>query len=193
VDILINMLIYLIKITFDLYILAIILRILIQLVKVDHDAPLKEFVFNLTDIPLKLISKIIPKIGRFDTGAILLIILLKILELSLMDIVTGKIPHINGLIIWTSTSLLTQILNLYFYLILFQIFLGWLTPQHRTRAINTLNKLTCPLLKPLRKMIPSIAGFDLTPVVALILLQLITIAVIGPLTQLGMRLTFGMS
>lgn len=183
---------YLTKIVFDLYILVIILRFLLQAVKIDFQAPLKDFVFNLTDIPFKFFEKIIPKIWRINITAVFFIVILKMTELILLDLLSKRFfPHIGHLLFWTGIGLIIQLINLYFYLILFRIFISWLIPQHKTRILDTLDKLTYPILGPLRRLVPTIAGFDVSSLIALIILQVFYFMMIGPVSYLAMKLVWG--
>ena len=116
-DILIENSIFLTETIFDLYVLAIFVRILFQLTETDARTPFKTFIFSLTDIPLKFIEKITPKIGRVHTGTILFVIIVKMIELTLLNVLSKTSFHIIGLIMRTVTDLFMQLLDLFFYLI----------------------------------------------------------------------------
>ena len=59
-------------------------------------------------------------------------------------------------------------------IIILRAILSWLSPRPTNRLAIILYQLTEPLLSPLRRIIPRVGMFDLTPLVAIILLQLIT-------------------
>lgn len=54
-----------------------------------------------------------------------------------------------------------------------------------------LDRLTSPVLAPLRRFIPPLGGMDLTPIIALILIQGLQIYIISALYQTSMRLVAG--
>lgn len=63
---------------------------------------------------------------------------------------------------------LARILNI---LILIRVFMSWLPIDRESRFVQILLEITEPILGPLRRVIPSVAGMDLSPMVALILIQ----------------------
>ena len=63
---------------------------------------------------------------------------------------------------------LARILNI---LILIRVFMSWLPIDRESRFVQILLEITEPILGPLRRVIPSVAGLDLSPMVALILIQ----------------------
>lgn len=93
-------------------------------------------------------------------------------------------------------SLLIYIINLFFsacfFVIILQVALNWLinfdiinvnNPQARN-LVQLAHKLTDPVYRPLRRFIPAIGGIDLTPLVAMIGLNIIQQMLIGLLLQL---------
>ena len=67
-----------------------------------------------------------------------------------------------------SIVILARALN---YAILARIILSWLPISRDSRIVGLLFEITEPILGPLRRVIPSIAGLDLTPMIGLILIQ----------------------
>jgi len=63
---------------------------------------------------------------------------------------------------------LARILNI---LILIRVFMSWLPIDRESRFVQLLLEITEPILGPLRRVIPSVGGLDLSPMVALILIQ----------------------
>ena len=50
-------------------------------------------------------------------------------------------------------------------------------------------QLTEPLLQPFRRIIPPIAGFDITPIPVMIVLQLMITLISTPLIEAGLKLS----
>jgi len=63
--------------------------------------------------------------------------------------------------------------------------LSWFSPGHYTAATSLLYGLTEPLLRLCRQWLPAMAGFDLSPLVALIALQIAKMLALPPLQQLA--------
>lgn len=182
--------IFLVKIFFDLYIIIFILRILLQLSKITPFTPISQFIIKLTNWPLSFL-RMIPKVWHIDLPAIIFSLLLEIIKIVLITFITGLNLHFSGIFIWAFASLFIQILNVYFMLILLIVIISWFISEKNTQIFYILSKLTDPLLSKIRKLIHPIHGIDISPIIAIIILQLIIILIGTPLLQIGMRLTFG--
>ena len=72
------------------------------------------------------------------------------------------------------------LLTILFWIILIQVILSWLfafnvlnTSSAGVRAIaNTLDRITAPLYRPIRKVMPDFGGIDFSPIVLIILIQI---------------------
>jgi YggT family protein len=78
--------------------------------------------------------------------------------------------------------LLTLAIDIYVFIILLEVAVSWLVifkvfdlanPQARN-LVDLLKKATDPVMVPIRKYVPPIGGLDLTPVVAIIGLQVLS-------------------
>jgi YggT family protein len=67
-------------------------------------------------------------------------------------------------------------LDVFFYAIMLQVILSWVNPH--TPISDVLNSLTRPILEPIQRILPMASGIDFSPIVALILLQMINVSVI---------------
>ncbi len=78
-------------------------------------------------------------------------------------------------------DVLLIILHLYTYVIIIVAILSWLVAfnviniyNDFVRAIwNTLNALTEPLLRPIRRILPNMGGIDISPIILILLIILI--------------------
>ena len=75
-------------------------------------------------------------------------------------------------------KLLLAILQVYSWLILGRVILGWVNPTPRNELLLMIFRVTEPVLGPIRRIIP-LRGIDLSPIVAWLLIQLITRLIIG--------------
>ena len=126
-----------------------------------------------------------------DLASIVLMLLLELVKLSILFYGLQSInPYWHGLIILSIANIFQQTSSLYFFVIIILAILSWVSPHSLTNQIgNLLRLLTEPLLRPIRRLLPSISGFDLSPVVVLICIQLINILLIQNLLTYGMLLT----
>ncbi len=83
----------------------------------------------------------------------------------------GLLPGLAGLVLMALQGVLTGMVDIFFYAILAQAILSWVNPFHPVYAV--LAQLSSPILRPLSRLLPPIQGFDLSSLVALILLQMV--------------------
>ena len=67
-------------------------------------------------------------------------------------------------------ALLCEILTI---IILIRVVMSWFSPQPTNIISNIVYQITEPILAPLRRIIPKVGIFDFTPMVAIILFQVI--------------------
>lgn len=162
---------YLISTLFDLYIVAIILRLCLQWVRADFYNPLSQFLVRITNPLLIPLRRIIPSIGALDTASVVLAFGLELINLLIITQINSVAFDWPQLLLLALTKLLMAVLWLYFFLILVTAILSWLGGRARHPIIPLMVQLTEPVLRPFRKLIPPIAGFDLSTLFALITIR----------------------
>lgn len=70
-------------------------------------------------------------------------------------------------------NLLSSILTLFTYAVVARAVLSWIRPNPYNPLVRFLNRITDPIMRPLERLIPPIGGLDVTPIVAIVLIQLI--------------------
>jgi len=179
---------FLISTLFGLYILIVMLRFLLQLVRADFYNPISQFVVKATDPPLRPLRRHVPGLAGIDLSTLVLMLGLKIVELWLTFRVSGQSAQFAGLLIISVAELLSLALNVFLVSILIQVVLSWVNPGAYNPATKLLYSLNEPLLTPARRLIPPISGLDLSPIVVLIAIQLIKILVVAPIVDMGRTL-----
>ncbi|HEX22089.1 MAG TPA: YggT family protein [Chromatiales bacterium] len=183
--------IFLIQTLFGLYAGAVMLRFLLAMVRADFYNPVSQFLVKVTNPPLLPLRRIIPGVMGIDMASIVLLIVLQATKLLLIAAVQGFGIHPLGLVVLTLAELLTLLLNIYFFTILIQIILSWVSPGSYNPAVALLHSLNEPLLGRARRILPPISGFDLSPILVLVGLQLLEILLIAPILDLGRGLIAG--
>lgn len=177
---------FLITVIFDIYILAVVLRFLLQVVRADFYNPISQLLVTITNPPLRPLRRFIPGYRGIDLASVVLMLLLKAIEIFLISLlVYGRIPGVIGLFILSFAQLLNLIIYIFIIAIFIQVILSWVSPGAYNPATVLLYRLTEPLLRPARRLLPPISGLDLSPILVFILLQLTIILIIKPLTHFG--------
>jgi len=177
--------IFLIDTLVSLYILAIVLRFLFQWTRADFYNPISQFLVKITHPPLKIIRRFVPAIGKIDTSSIVLALALQMLADFSILALKGVMVGIVALIIVSFTQLLSLLINVFIFSVFARAILSWFDPGNYNSASSLLQSLTEPLLNMCRKVIPDLGGIDLSPLVALVVLQLAKMMILPPLNQLA--------
>ncbi len=182
-------LLYLISTAFSLYILLVVLRFLLQTVRADSHNPISQFLLVATAPPLRLLRRVIPGVAGIDWSSIVLMVSLKAVELSLASLITyGVSIALAGLIVLSIAEILKLIIYIFMFVIFVQILISWINPGMYNPVTVILYKLSDPLLRPARRLLPPVNGIDFSPVLVLVFLQLLLILLVRPLTDLARTL-----
>lgn len=177
--------IFLIQTLFGLYILVVMLRLMLQWVRADFYNPVSQFIVKITNPPLKPLRRIIPGWGGIDFSSVLLLIALQMTELFLVNLTVGRVFGIGGLFIGSIAELLELLLNIFIGAILIQVILSWVAPSSYNPLIGLVYKIAEPLLEPARRILPPLSGIDFSPLVVLVVLQLLKILLVAPIANFG--------
>lgn len=182
---------------FDLYILLVLLRFLLQAFRSDFYNPVSQFIVKATTPPLRYFRRVIPSISGQDAASIVLclvLIYLKFLLLRLLDIpgvpissVTAPIGAVSyaGLIIYAIADLIALTFTVFLIAIIIQVIMSWINPGGYNPVVGLVNSLAEPALRPFRKLLPSIGGLDLSPLFACLGIMVLKLLVIPPIVYLG--------
>lgn len=162
---------YLIGTIVDLYVVAILLRLLLQWVRADFYNPMCQFLVRITNPVLIPFRRVIPAIGRVDTASIVVMLLLEAMGVFLIASLGGGSPDLLQIIVYSVIKLIMMLLITYAILIIVSVILSWVGRGARHPMIPLVYQLTEPVLRPFRKVIPPIAGIDLSPLFALITIR----------------------
>ena len=176
---------FLINTLFGLYILIVMLRFLLAVVRADFYNPVSQFLVKATNPLLVPLRRFIPSIGKIDTSALVLMLALQMASFGLIALLRGGQIAMGGILIHSIAELLGLFLNVLLFSILIQVILSWVNPGTYNPVVSLLYSITEPVLRPCRRLIPPISGMDLSPIVALIAIQLAKMLLLPPLYQLA--------
>lgn len=183
--------VFLIQTLIGLYALCYMLRFLLQWVRADFYNPFAQFLVKVTNPLVRPLRKVIPGIGGADWASLIVVVLLMLAEFLLIGMLPKySIPSPQGLIVLALAETLSLLVNVFLFSIIIQAVISWVNPGGYNPIIGLLNQLTAPILSPVRRFVPPISGLDLSPMVAIIVLYLVTMLFIQPLTDLGQQLAY---
>ena len=176
-------LIYIVQTLGSLYLLIVLLRFILQLVRADFYNPLSQFTVRATQPLLKPLRRLIPGLAGLDIASLVLAIgvqlLLMIVTLLLMGIDVGG--HLAQLLVWSLIGVTSLFLKVFFFALIISVILSWVAPGSYNPGAQLVNQICEPLLAPFRKLLPNLGGLDISPIFAFITINLIDRFVIGGL------------
>lgn len=85
-------------------------------------------------------------------------------------------------------EIVDYILTLYMYIIIARALISWVNPDPYNSIVQFLNRITEPVLNPLRKLIPAYKlGLDLSPMIAILVIMFLRIFLVSTLKQMAFR------
>lgn len=179
---------FLISTLFGLYILFVLLRLLLQLTRADFYNPVSQFIVKITTRPLRFLRRFVPGFAGIDWAAVLLLLALQIIELWLLYRIAGVSPAVGGLFVLSVAELIKLTIYVFMFSIFVQVILSWVAPGTYNPISSLLYSLNEPLLRPARRLLPSTGGLDLSPLIVLVVLQLLMMLFVHPLRDVGQSL-----
>ncbi|MFB3088961.1 MAG: YggT family protein [Acidiferrobacterales bacterium] len=181
--------VFLIDTLFWLYILAVLLRFLFQLVRADFYNPFSQALVAITNPTLLPLRRMIPGLYGIDYAALVLVLVLQVVKNVLLGLIVGQWYNLLGLIVYSAAELLQMTVYLFIFLIFIRVLLSWVAPYGGHNPVTgLLFSVTEPLMRPARRLIPPLSGLDLSPVAVFILLYLTLILIVTPLLSVSKSL-----
>jgi len=183
--------VFLINTVFGMYILIVMLRFLLQLVRGDFYNPVSQFLVKATSPVLVPLRRVIPGLFGIDFASVLLLLVLQITQIVLVGLIKGYAFQPLGLVVMSIAELASLTLNIFFFSILIQVILSWVNPGTYNPVTSLLYGLNEPLLRPARRLIPPVSGFDFSPLVVGVVLKLLEMTLIAWLVNTGRGMLLG--
>lgn len=169
--------VYLIQTAISLYLMAMLLRFLLQLVRADFYNPISQFLVKITNPLVIPMRKLVPGLAGIDLSSLLLCILLQLLGIVALLLISGLgFPNFLLLVAWSALGVVALLVNIYFFALLAMIILSWVAPASRHPAILLLHQITEPVMAPFRKALPPMGGMDFSPILVFILINIVQIS-----------------
>jgi len=170
-----NALTFIVKTLLELYIITFVLRFILQWVRADFRNPITQFFVRVTNPLVIPTRRLIPSIGGLDTATIIIVLLLElIVTIVLINLTCVGDPYFIQIIGLTLLRIVYLTLRIYLFIILIYVVMSWISPGTFNPAASLLASIAEPVLKPFRRLIPPIAGLDLSALFALIAIQALT-------------------
>lgn len=172
-----NAFFFLVSTLFDVFLWAVMLRVILQVVRADFYNPISQLIWQVTQPLLRPLQKVLPKYRQWDLAAVALLAGVALIYIhvvaAILDVGVGGLASL-----WFALlKLVTLALNLFTFALFVQAILSWVGPGVSNPAGSILWSMNEPLLRPVRRVIPPMSGLDLSPLVVIVLLQFVNLLV----------------
>jgi YggT family protein len=151
-------------------------RLLLQLTRADFRNPISQAVVRLTNPLILPLRRVLPPVGKLDSASVVAVLLVTAVEVGCLFALhgvgwPGPLAWARAMLVEISSTLLWT----YFYAIFLYALLSLIAPGGYSPLQSVLAALCEPVLRPIRRLIPSVAGLDLSPLWAIIVIQALLI------------------
>jgi YggT family protein len=166
---------------------ACLLRLYMQYHRVPFGNPLGRFVFAVSDWIVMPLRRIVPSVKRWDLASLIAAWLLVMAKFLLLSLLIGSLGRMAILPLVSLVGLVQLAVSGLTALLVVYAVLSWV-PGASSMLLDLVSRLAEPIVRPLRRIIPLVGGVDLSPLAAIVLLQVAAIAlgsVMGAVWALG--------
>jgi YggT family protein len=150
-------------------------RFLFQTLRVPFRNPVGEFLIASTGWIVTPVRRFVPGVSGLDVATLALAWLLQVIGVWLQAAIVGAQPPALAIAAVSLVDLLRFSIYILVFAVIVQAVMSWINPYAPLAPV--FDAVTRPFLRPIRRFVPPIAGIDLTPLVLLVILQLILIPV----------------
>lgn len=163
----------------SVYLLLVWLRFVLQLARADFYNPMSQFVVRATSPLLHPLRRLVPPVLGLDAAALLLIFVIKLLQLAAIAQLTGQAVDPAALAVVAVFQLMLAATSFFFWIILGMVILSWVAMASGgvNPGLMPLMQISELVLAPCRRLLPAMGGFDLSPVIAFLVIQILEILI----------------
>ena len=163
---------FIVRTLLSMLLFVFMLRVLLQWARADFRNPLAQAVVKITNPLVLPLRRVLPPVGKVDTSSIIAVLIVAAIEVAILSLLIEQ--NLPDPLTWVKRAVLEivrTVLYAYFWAILLYSVLSMVAPGGYSPMQSLLAALCEPVLRPFRRIIPSIAGLDLSPLWALIAIQ----------------------
>ena len=177
--------VYVLQTLGSLYLLIVLLRFVLQLVRANFYNPLCQFAVKATQPLLKPLRRVIPSLFGLDMSSLVLAILVQLALMALTLLLTyGTMGNFLQLLVWAVIGVTALFLKIFFFALIISVILSWVAPGSHNPGAELVNQICEPALAPFRRLLPNLGGLDISPILAFMVLKLLDMLVINNLAAM---------
>jgi len=162
---------FIVKALTQLLLLLYLLRLWLPIVRADFKNPIAQGVIRLTSPLIVPLRRFIPAMGRLDTATFLVIYAMQYVIVLVLLLISQRMAPTLVVAISSLLELCILSLNLFFFAILIKVVMSWIAPHAHNPVSAIAASIAEPVLGPFRRILPTVGGMDLSPIMAIVLLK----------------------
>ena len=187
----------LLRISFWLYTVVLVLRFMLHFANADYYNPVSQGLVRFTKLPVELLGRFLPTLGRFDLATLVAAILCGYLAIGFQAALQGySLAGYWGMaVLWSAIGIANLALDIAFVCLLVSILISWLQPRQSHTILDVCQQLVEPMMAPLRRVLPPISGLDFSPILLFVLINVAEVALSHWAVRVGLpfQLVIGIS
>jgi len=164
---------YLLRVAADFFVYMLLARFHMQWLRAPFRNPVGEFVIAVTNWIVLPARRLAPSAAGLDLASLIPAYLVQALGLAALAAVSGSEPELSALALLAALDLVRYSLHILVFAVIVQAVLSWTGPY--SPLMPVFNGLTRPFLAPIRRFVPLMGGVDVSPLVLLVVLQVLLI------------------
>lgn len=177
--------IYILQTLGSLYLLIVLLRFILQLVRADFYNPLSQFIVKATHPLLRPMRRVIPSMGSLDLSSLVLAIIVQMVLMALILLIAyGTTGNPLLLLVWALVGITGLFLNIFFWALIISVILSWVAPGSHNPGAQLVSQICEPVLMPFRRLLPNLGGLDISPIFAFLAIKLLDMLVVNNLATM---------
>ena len=183
---------FLIETAANLFVFAALVRFFMQWSRTAYAHPFSRFVMAVTDFAVRPLRKIVPGLRGYDLASLVAAWFASIILVVVLDFLGARLlpgaassPALTafGVLLLAALHVLRMVLYLIMGLVFVQAIMSWVSPG--SPAIVLVEGLTRPFLRPIQRRVPPLGGVDLSPLVVIVVCQLLLMLPVAALERVA--------
>lgn len=166
---------FILKALSDIVIMILLLRLILPFLRADFRNPIAQGLLRITSPIIVPVRRLVPSVGKLDTATLLVALGIQVAaNFVIFRLLFGMPFSWLWLLLMSIIMLATLTIYLFVYAIIIRVVLSWIAPGQHSAISAIADTLAEPVLRPFRRLLPAMGGFDLSPLIATIALIALT-------------------
>ncbi len=152
----------------------------------DSRNPISQSIKAITDPILQPTRRYLPKFQSLDSASLLMLVAMQmVLTWLSLRMISTLDPSILSIFVFSIGEIIAKFVRILIWAIIINALISWFSAGSYHPIVDVINSITNPLLNRARKVLPMSTGLDFSPLMVIIVLQLVLILVVSPLKDIS--------